>query len=108
MSQGKVEQPSDLEEWVYKAIRENEPLSVPSILSFLREQQEAETGYTSFPKNEVLKALKSLHNQGHISNTSSVDSEGNVEWRTTRRPDLNPKPDGRNERVEEMQAAKSP
>lgn len=80
---------------VYRILREDEPLSVPELLSIL----EDDPGYgielaTSIDHQKLQAALKKLVKKGHVTHDAGVDSEGNVKWRTTDRPDLNPKPDG--------------
>lgn len=88
---------------VYRILKENEPLSVPEVIQELESDSDLNIELREAPnKKTVKKALKTLVREGHVTHDSGVDDGGYVRWRTTTRPDLNPKPDGRDMTEEEL------
>ena len=82
-----TEGPDELVATIYEALDENDPMSVPEVVSLLRDRGEPVESEES-----VERVLRTLVKQNHVTHDAGVDSEGQLRWRTTTRPDLNPKP----------------
>ena len=92
---------------VYRLLKDDEPLSVDELTQRLNRGpgHDIDLRDREITTEDVRDALKDLVKQGHVTHGTAVDSDGQVKWQTTTRPDLNPKPDGRHIADEEFTLA---